>query len=96
MGFLSIKHLLTDHELDTCSQNEVKFCGIQSPIYTVVKDKLCIINLFTTTVSNKHCLTSVNMVNLPIAYHLVQNNWVIISRVDLHFDLVCNDQHTKS
>ena len=35
------------------------------------------------------------MENLPIAYHLIQNNWVIISKVDLHFDFVCNDQHTK-
>ena len=68
--------LLTDLELDTCSQNEVKLCGIQSPIYTVVKSKSCIINLFTKTVSKQHCLTSVTMENFIIAYHL---GWIYIS-----------------
>ena len=86
--------LLSANELEICSQTSVRYCTVNSPLYTVILGKTCIINLFVLDRAEKHCTTTVAMENLPLAYQIFENSWAVVTRNVLKFALVCNAQHT--
>jgi hypothetical protein len=87
--------LLSENELISCSHKDVRYCSVQSPLYTVVLGNTCVINLFLDGNYGQHCTTVVTKETLPIAYKLMANNWVIVSRESLKLVKVCNGHHTE-
>lgn len=91
--------LLTDAETKICSNKEVKYCKMQSPIYPVNLARLCIVNLYLRKQNEikKYCESIVNLeTKLPFAVKLMDFFWGIISQTTLRFSIVCKDQQTKT
>ena len=91
--------LLTDQELDKCSDPNVNWCSVASPIFPVNVAKLCIVNLFLKNRESswKYCQTIVNLnTRLPFAISLFNSLWAIATQNDLKFAIVCNDGTSRT
>ena len=87
--------LLSDTEVQTCSHHRTKFCTLISPEFPVNVDHTCLINLFMDARKTDYCTPQVSQERLPIAKYLLDTTWLIISRTNLSFALVCNGLHTE-
>ena len=84
--------MLTDHELEACSKEVLKFCAINSPVYFVNKNALCVTSLFfgKRDMINRNCKSIVKTsVKLPQATHVSKGKWAISTRTPLQFSIVC-------
>ena len=101
-GFLIDKartkfQLLSNAEISSCGNKKARFCTVYSPTYPVSLSKVCLINLFLSPAeaARSYCITQVTEEHLPIARHLFDSSWLIVSRVSLTFAFVCNGRHTE-
>lgn len=86
--------LLTQSELDLCSEPVINYCNIKSPIYPVNLAKLCIINLFLhkSELIKMYCESVVTLnTKLPFGIKLMKFLWGVVSHTELRFSVVCNN-----
>ena len=91
--------LLTQGELDLCSEPVINYCNIQNPIYPVNLAKLCIINLFLqkSELVKLYCESVVTLnTKLPFGIKLMNFLWGIVSQTELRFSIVCNNGQSVS
>ncbi|CAC5387938.1 unnamed protein product [Mytilus coruscus] len=86
--------LLSNQEIDKCSNPLVNFCEIKSPVYPVNLSKLCVIALFANKENWKtRCTVKVrpNTV-LPMATYLTDSMWAVTTINEFRITIRCDDQ----
>ncbi|CAC5398430.1 unnamed protein product [Mytilus coruscus] len=86
--------LLSNQEIDRCSNPLVNFCEIKSPVYPVNLSKLCVIALFANKENWKtRCTVKVrpNTV-LPMATYLTDSMWAVTTINEFRITIRCDDQ----
>lgn len=91
--------LLSEAEVDKCSDLSVKWCNVESPLFPVNLAKLCIVNLFLRNqeASQKYCQSIVTLnTRLPLGLPLFNSMWAIALQNELRFSFVCNESVSKT
>ncbi|CAC5422638.1 unnamed protein product [Mytilus coruscus] len=86
--------LLSNQEIDKCSNPLVNFCEIKSPVYPVNLSKLCVIALFANKENWKtRCTVKVrpNTV-LPMATYLTDSMWAVTTINEFRITIRCDDK----
>ncbi|CAC5408220.1 unnamed protein product [Mytilus coruscus] len=86
--------LLSNQEIDKCSNPLVNFCEIKSPVYPVNLSKLCVIALFANKEYWKaKCTVKVrpNTV-LPMATYLTDSMWAVTTINEFRITIRCDDK----
>ena len=91
--------LLTEAEIDKCSDLSVKCCNVESPLFPVNLAKICIVNLFLKNqeASQKYCQSIVTLnTRLPFGLPLFNSVWAIALQDELRLSFVCNESVSKT
>ncbi len=87
--------LLTDHEFLQCTMR--RHCSVGSPVYPVIRARLCVIILFfgDQQMIEEHCEVLITNIPLPMAHNIGQGGWVVITRDPVDFTILCTDGRTE-
>jgi hypothetical protein len=88
--------MLTSEESRICSNANIKWCAVTSPVYPVNIAKTYLINMFmmNDVAIREYCNRIISTSQqLPFAQHLIGLSWVIASHTELRFTLVCDDRN---
>ncbi len=86
--------LLTHDEYIACSNNHVMACNPKSAIYQVNLSRACILAIFLKHADNMklYCKSTVVLdTRLPLAMYIQSGIWVIATRREMKFTVVCQD-----
>ena len=91
---------LSETDVQTCTLQALKFCGLRNPIYPINLSRFCITTLFIGDQANikKNCKTNVypNAL-LPQAEYIAASSYVVSTRNTMTFNQVCTHSvSTKS
>ena len=83
--------LLTEDEIDRCSDPSIKWCSVTKPIFPVNLAKLCLVHLFLKNSESIQKYWRIMTLNtkLPMGVHWYDSVWAIASKTELQFSLVC-------
>ena len=91
---------LSETDVQTCTSQALKFCGLRNPIYPINLSKFCLTTLFIGDKANihKNCKTVVYPNALfPRAEYIADGSYVVSTRNAITFNQVCkHSASTKS
>lgn len=89
------KYILLDKfETHHCSNPWLNYCQIQSPIYPVSLNRICVVSLFLKHDTNikQYCRTKVHFrSHLPVAEFIGHGKWAVATSKLLKFSIVCQN-----
>ena len=86
---------LTPDEILRCAKPTKVYCALQSPVYTALTNKMCVISLFMDKKDdvNKFCATVVYPKDAaPRAQYLTDGHWIVSYQTPLHFRYKCQNE----
>ena len=91
--------LLTDIELQSCSDPLKAYCTFMSPVYLIMATKMCVIQVFLGHQEGiaKFCRTVIQLnAPSPQARYITDGHWAITSAAPLTFSVLCNSTSSSS